>query len=147
MTISSLLGKADQFDAIFFPGGHGPMYDLAFDETSQQLIAEFWGKGKVVAAVCHGPAALVNVKLADKTPLLQGKTVTGFSNEEEDIVQLSGAMPFLLETRLNEASSGKFVKAEAPFAEKVVVDGRLVTGQNPASAKGVGQAIIKALAL
>ncbi|KAI1414210.1 DJ-1/PfpI family protein [Hypoxylon sp. FL1857] len=143
--LSSFLGKADKFDVIFFPGGHGPMYDLAGDAASQQLIAEFWEKGKIVAAVCHGSAALVNVKLLDGSLLLKGKTVTGFSNEEEDYAKLSQFMPFMLETKLDEASEGKFVKAEHQFGEKVAVDGRLITGQNPASAKGVAEAIIEAL--
>lgn len=144
-TLSSFLGKADQFDAIFFPGGHGPMYDLAIDPVSQQLVAEFWSKGRVVAALCHGPAALVNVKLPDGTFLLKGKAVTGFSNDEEDSAKLSEFMPFMLETKLQEASGGKYEKAAQLYAEKVVVDGKLITGQNPASARGVGEAITKAL--
>ncbi|KAF3062175.1 hypothetical protein GL218_03937 [Daldinia childiae] len=134
--ISSLLGQADHFDAIFFPGGHGPMYDLATNSASQQLIAEFWGKGKVVAAMCHGPAALVNVKLADGSFLLSGNRVTGFSNQEEEIAQLTSLMPFLLETELDKSSAGNFVKTNAPFAKKVVVEGRLITGQNLDSTRG-----------
>ncbi|KAK3954467.1 class I glutamine amidotransferase-like protein [Pseudoneurospora amorphoporcata] len=137
------------YSAIFFPGGHGPMFDLSVSPESQQLVREFWDAGKVVAAVCHGPAALVNVKLSDGSSLLQGRKVTGFTNEEEDQVGLSKVMPFLLEDKLKEAigTEGGFEKADAPWGEKVVVDagGRLITGQNPASAKGVGEAILRVI--
>jgi len=143
--LDSFVGKADEFDAVFVPGGHGPMFDLAVDSVSQKVIAEFASKGKIVSAVCHGPAAFVDVKLPGGEHLLQGKEVTGFSNLEEDQVQLSSAMPFLLETKLNEVSGGKFVKAAEPWGEKVVVDGKIITGQNPASAKAVGEAIVKAV--
>ncbi|KAK3329149.1 class I glutamine amidotransferase-like protein [Apodospora peruviana] len=143
--LSNYLGKADEFAAVFVPGGHGPMFDLAIDKTSQKVIAEFAEKGKVVSAVCHGPAALVGVELSGGEHLLKGKQVTGFSNAEEDQMKLSEAMPFMLETRLNEVSEGKFVKADEPWGVKVVVDGKVITGQNPASAKGVGEAIVKAV--
>ncbi|KAK3687709.1 DJ-1/PfpI family protein [Podospora appendiculata] len=144
--LSSFLGKADEFDALFYPGGHGPMFDLAVDADSQQLIAEFVAKGKVVSAVCHGPAVFVNVALPGTgEPLLKGKEVTGFSNVEEDQAQKTEYMPFLLEDRLNEVSGGKYVKAAEPWGVKVVVDGKLITGQNPASAHGVGEAIVKAV--
>lgn len=123
------------------------MYDLPTSPESQQLIREFWEAGKAVAAVCHGPAALVNVKLSDGSHLLKGRKVTGFTNVEEDQVGLTQVMPFLLEDSLKEAAGpeGAFVKADQPWGEKVVVeaDGRLITGQNPASAKGVGEAIVK----
>lgn len=142
--LASFLGKADQFDAIFYPGGHGPMFDLPVDADSQKLIAEFATKGKVVSAVCHGPAAFVNVKLPDGKHLLNGKTVTGFTNKEEEQVGLTKAVPFLLEDALRKVC-GNFVAADEPWAEKVVVDGKLITGQNPASAKGVGEAIVQAM--
>lgn len=131
---------ADTFDALFYPGGHGPMFDLANDTTSHKLIADFAAKGKVVAAVCHGPAAFVNVK-----GLLEGKEVTGFSNVEEDQVQLSSLMPFMLEDKLKEASGGKYVKAAEPWGEKVVVSGNIITGQNPSSAHKIGEEIVKAI--
>lgn len=122
------------------------MFDLATDATSQAVLAEFADKGKVVAAVCHGPAALVGVRLPSTGELLvRGRRVTGFTNAEEDQVGLSNVMPFLLETRLNEASGGKFVKSAEPWGVKVVEDGRLITGQNPASAKALGEALVKAL--
>ncbi|KAK3294330.1 class I glutamine amidotransferase-like protein [Chaetomium fimeti] len=138
----SFLGRADEFAALFFPGGHGPMFDLAVDPTSQALVQEFAAKGKVVAAVCHGPAALVGVE-----GLLEGKAVTGFTNAEEEAVGLDAAMPFALEDRLVEVvgKGGRFEKAAEKWGEKVVVDGKLITGQNPASAKGVGEAIVRAV--
>ncbi|KAH8900159.1 DJ-1/PfpI family protein [Thozetella sp. PMI_491] len=144
--LSSFLGRASEYEAVFYPGGHGPMWDLADDADSQQLINEFWAQGKVVSAVCHGPAVLVNVKLPGGESLIAGKGVTGFSNVEEEQVGLLQAMPFPLETRLNEVSGGRYVKADEPWGEKVVVDGKLITGQNPSSAKAIGEAIVKALA-
>jgi len=145
--LSSFLGHAGEFAAIFVVGGHGPMFDLAVDETSHKLIREFYESSKVVSAVCHGPAALVNVKLSDGSYLIAKQPVTGFSNVEEDQVGLTSAMPFKLEDKLNEASGGNFVKADQPWAEKVVValNGRLITGQNPASATGVGEALYKVI--
>lgn len=117
------------------------MFDLATDETSHKLINEFYTDNKIVSAVCHGPAALTHVKLASGGYLLDGQPVTGFSNTEEDTVQTSSAMPFMLEDALNKASGGKYVKASQDWNPKVVVarGGRLITGQNPASATGVGQ--------
>lgn len=138
-------GAADAYDALFYPGGHGPMFDLAGDATSLKLAADFASRGKVVAAVCHGPAALVNVTLADGTPLLAGREVTGFSNVEEDQVQLSALMPFMLEDKLAEVSGGKYIKAAEPWGEKVVVAGNVITGQNPSSAHKIGEEIIKAI--
>jgi len=144
----SFLGRADEFAAVFFPGGHGPMFDLAVDPTSQALVQEFAEKGKVVAAVCHGPAALVGVSAGPGGGyLLEGKAVTGFTNAEEEAVGLEAVVPFSLEDRLAEVvgKGGRFEKAAENWAEKVVVDGKLITGQNPASAKGVGEAIARAV--
>ena len=124
------------------------MFDLATDETSHQLINEFSAANKIVGAVCHGPAALALVKRGDGTGyLLDGQRVTGFSNVEEEQVGLTEAVPFLLEDALNKASGGRFEKAKEPWGEKVVVasGGRLITGQNPASATGVGRAIYDAI--
>ena len=125
------------------------MFDLVKDKTSIDLINAFTEAKKPVSAVCHGPAVFANVKSSGK-PLLSGATVTGFSNAEEDQVQLSSLMPFMLEDRLNEVSGGGYVKADQPWGEKVVVSktaggATLITGQNPASAAGVGQEILKAL--
>lgn len=143
--LSEFTNAAETYDALFVPGGHGPMFDLATDPTCQHIIASFAEKGKVVASVCHGPAAFVNVKLSDGTHLLKGKEVTGFSNAEEDQMDYSKFMPFMLETKLNEESGGKYVKAAEPWGEKVVVSGNVITGQNPASAHKIGEEVIQAL--
>ena len=121
------------------------MFDLATDEKSHQLIREFYEQGKVVSAVCHGPAALANAKLNDGSYLIKDQEVTGFTNTEEDQVGLSSAMPFMLETVL-ETNGGKFVKAD-PWAPKVAYGrgGKLITGQNLASAAPIGDAIWKAI--
>lgn len=127
------------------------MFDLATDKTSLEFIRAFVSAKKPVSAVCHGPAALVNAIDATGQPLLKGATVTGFSNVEEGQLGKAALMPFELETELNKASGGRYVKAEQPWGEKVVVSkaavtGALViTGQNPASATGVGREILKAL--
>lgn len=134
--LSSFRGHAEEFDAIYFVGGHGPMLDLATNQDSQALITEFYESGRIVSAVCHGPAALVNVQLSNGEWLLTGAEVTGFSNAEEDSIDYSKFMPFMLEDELNKKSGGRYVKAEQDWGEKVVVakDGRLITGQNPFSA-------------
>jgi len=123
------------------------MFDLATDSTSHQMIREFWEAGRIVSAVCHGPAALINAKLSDGSYLIANAPVTGFSNAEEDTVGLTSAMPFKLEDELNKNSGGKFEKASEQWGVKVVVakDGRLITGQNPASAGAVGEAIYEAI--
>jgi len=142
--LSSFLGRAKEFDAIFYVGGHGPMFDLATDSTSHKLINEFYAEKKIISAVCHGPAALAKVKLPSGF-LLAGQPVTGFSNSEENAVGLMEAMPFALEDEL-KAAGGKYEKT-ADWGAKVVVanGGKLITGQNPASATGVGEAILKAI--
>lgn len=144
--LETYLGRAKEFDALFYVGGVGPMWDLATDSDSHKLINEFHSANKVIAAVCHGPAALVNVKLADGSSFLNGKAVAGFSDAEEEVVGNTPPIPFSLEEKLKEASGGKYEKAE-PWAEKVVVSGggRLITGQNPGSAKGVGEKILAAI--
>ncbi|KAI0444667.1 DJ-1/PfpI family protein [Xylaria telfairii] len=144
--LASFRGRADEFAALFYPGGHGPMFDLVDDADSIAVIEEFASKGKVVAAVCHGPIVLVNAKRSDGKPLLAGRQATGFSNAEEDAVDMSKFMPFLLEDRI-KATGADYKKADQPWAELVVVQdgGKLITGQNPASAKGVGEAILKSI--
>ena len=134
--LSSFLGQARDFDAIFFVGRHGPMLDLATDEDCQALVAEFYESGRIVSAVCHGPAALVNVRLSDGKYLVAGAQVTGFSSSEEDSIGYSKFMSFVLEDELNKKSGGRLVKAEEDWGEKMVVakQGRLITGQNPFSA-------------
>ncbi|KAK4244485.1 class I glutamine amidotransferase-like protein [Corynascus novoguineensis] len=146
--LASFLDRAGEFDALFFPGGHGPMFDLARDPTSHAVVRQFAAAGKVIAAVCHGPAALANVRTdTGDEYLLRGKRVTGFTNAEEASVGLDAAMPFLLEDRLREVvgEQGAFEKADEMWGAKVVVDGKIVTGQNPASAAGVAQAIVDLL--
>lgn len=122
------------------------MFDLAFDEDSLALIRDFHAQGKVISAVCHGPAALVNAKTADGELIVKGKEVTGFDNAGEDMFKFTGELDFSLEDRLQELTGGKYVKsAEGPLGEKVVVDGKLITGQNPASSYGVANAVLAAL--
>ena len=126
------------------------MFDLAGSSASQEIIKEFYEASKVVSAVCHGPAALLNVKLSDGTYLIANQEVTGFSNAEEDAVGLSSAMQFMLETELKKrAGSDSLYEAAAEnWGPKVVVsgkDGRLITGQNPASASPIGDAVLKAI--
>jgi putative intracellular protease/amidase len=135
---------ARDYDAIFFPGGHGPMFDLATDDHSIALVREFAKLNKPVAAVCHGPAAFVKVTFDDGKHLLAGRTVTGFSNKEEEQLGYSKEMPFELETELAKVA-GKFVTASEPFGEKVVVDGNVITGQNPNSSRAIAEAVVKAL--
>ncbi|KAL9625586.1 MAG: hypothetical protein Q9160_000299 [Pyrenula sp. 1 TL-2023] len=147
--LSDFSGKAKDFAAIFYVGGHGPMFDLATDKTSIALIEEFVAAGKPVSAVCHGPAVFVNAKSSDGTPLLHGVEATGFTNAEEDSVGLSQYMPFMLETEMVGKGS-KFAKADEPWGECVKVGKTkagtpLITGQNPVSAGGVGKEILKAI--
>lgn len=141
-TIKEFRGRAAEFDAIFYPGGHGPMYDLVDDADSIALIEEFYRAGKVVSAVCHGTIALVNVKV-DGEHIIKGREITGFTNDEEDFIKLTSAMPLLVEDKVVEAG-GKFVKAGV-FGDKVAVDGQFVTGQNPVSANSFAKALVTAI--
>ena len=134
---------ADDFDAIFYPGGHGPMWDMPDNATSIALIEAFVKAGKPVGAVCHAPVALVNVRAQDGEYLVKSRRVTGFSNTEEEAVGLTAVVPFLLEDRLKERG-GIYSKA-ANWAPYVQVDGKLVTGQNPASSAPGAQALLKLL--
>jgi putative intracellular protease/amidase len=135
--------SADDFDAVFYPGGHGPMWDLSGDATSIALIEAFMKAGKPVAAVCHAPAVLVDVRDEQGTYLLKGRQVTGFSNAEEAAVGLTAVVPFLLEDRLKERG-GVYVKGN-DWAPNVQVDGKLVTGQNPASSGLAAEELLKLL--
>jgi len=125
---------------VFYPGGHGPMWDLANDKDTASKTAGFYDRGGLVAAVCHGPAALVPITLPNGNSILDGKVCTGFTNNEEDIVKLTEIVPFALETRMTELG-GKFKNVEA-WKPCVVVDGNLITGQNPASGAKIGDAIV-----
>jgi len=132
----------DDYDAVFFPGGLGPMVDLLDDPTVNQTIAHFADTNRIIGAVCHGPAALLNVTLADGSPLLHNKRVAAFTTAEE-IGHSEHDVPFMLDQKLE--SQGALHSAAPPFAPHVVVDGQLVTGQNPASAAGVAHAMIARL--
>jgi len=138
--------EASDYDAVFYVGGHGPMLDLSVDGDNAKLLEDFYKSNKIVAAVCHGPGALVKAKLDNGDSILKGKNVTGFSNVEEEQVGKVKDIPFLLETRLKELG-GKFTAAAEPWGTHVVVDngGKLITGQNPASAQLVGEKILEAL--
>ncbi len=132
--------RAEDFDALFYPGGHGPLWDLAEDATSIALIERFIALGKPVGAVCHAPGVLRHVKAADGTPLVHGKRVTGFSNSEEAAVELTDVVPFLVEDML-KAHGGVYGRA-ADWHSHVEVDGLLVTGQNPASSDASAEALL-----
>jgi putative intracellular protease/amidase len=135
--------KAEDFDAVFYPGGHGPLWDLANDETSIQLIETFHKQDKPVALVCHAPAALAKVKGTDGEPLVKGKKVTGFTNSEEEAVQLTDVVPFLVEDKLKELG-GNYSKA-GDWEDYVLKDGLLITGQNPASSESAAEELLKML--
>lgn len=135
--------KADDFDAVFFPGGHGPMGDLATDEDTARLVVEFFNQDKPIAAICHGPAALLTAAI-EAPELLQDKEVTAFSNTEEKMVGLRDNIPFSLEDRLKTLGAN-YSSATLPFTSKVKVSGKLVTGQNPASAEKAAKELIKIL--
>jgi len=131
---------SEDFDAVFYPGGHGPLWDLAEDKVSQQLIVDFYNNGKPVAFVCHAPGVLKDVKI-DGEYLVKGKNVTGFTNTEEEVVQLTNVVPFLVEDMLKK-NGGLYSKIEdwSPYA---IIDGKLVTGQNPASSEKVAEELLK----
>ncbi|KAK7696030.1 hypothetical protein QCA50_000671 [Cerrena zonata] len=131
------------YDAIFYVGGHGPVLDLATDPVNIALANEFFRAGKITSAVCHGPAALVGATDANGKSIFEGREATCFTNAEEEAVKAVETIPFLVESRIRELG-GKFVNADL-WAPKVVVADNLITGQNPASAGPVGQAILAAL--
>jgi len=135
--------SAADFDAVFYPGGHGPLWDLAEDPTSIALIEATLSAGKPVAAVCHAPGVLRHAKAADGRPLVQGKSVTGFTNTEEDAVELTTVVPFLVEEMLKK-NGGNYSKAN-DWQPHVVTDGLLITGQNPASSEPAAKALLKVL--
>lgn len=134
--------QATDYDAVFFPGGHGTMFDLPDNPHVQRLIRDTYQSGKPLAAVCHGPACLVNV-IVDNVSLIKGKKITAFTDSEETAVQLDKLMPFLLESRLRELGA-EFVPAD-DWMDNTVVDGNLITGQNPQSSGSAADATIKLL--
>ena len=133
-----------QFDAVFYPGGHGPLWDLAEDRNSKQIIETTLRAGKPVAAVCHAPAVFRHTLAEDGSPLVKGRRVTGFTNSEEAAVGLVDVVPFLVEDMLEERG-GNYSKG-GDFQPYVVRDGLLITGQNPASSEPAAEALLKALA-
>jgi putative intracellular protease/amidase len=135
--------NVQDFDTVFYPGGHGPLWDLAESPVSIRLIEAFDRAGKPVGLVCHAPGALRHVKAANGEPLIKGRRVTGFTNGEEAAVELTDVVPFLIEDEF-KALGGLYEKGP-DWAPHVVVDGRLVTGQNPASSEGVAQALLALL--
>jgi putative intracellular protease/amidase len=135
--------SAGDYDAVFYPGGHGPLWDLAEDRDSIALIEQLYAAGKPVAAVCHGPAVLRRAKGPGGAPLVKGKAVTGFANTEEAAAGLTNVVPFLVEDAL-KASGGKYSKA-ADWADHAVADGHLITGQNPASSESTARLLLNQL--
>ena len=135
--------SADDYDGIFYPGGHGPLWDLTNDADSINLIEHFWKSKKPVVAVCHAPAVLLNVKDDEGSLLVKGKNVTGFTNSEEAAVGLTEVVPFLLENELKH-NGGIYSKKE-DWASYVIKDGMLNTGQNPASSEAAAKALLKIL--
>ncbi|WP_028634302.1 type 1 glutamine amidotransferase domain-containing protein [Pseudomonas parafulva] len=132
------------FDAVFYPGGHGPLWDLAEDKHSITLLQAFYAANKPIAAVCHAPGVLKNVKAPDGHPAVKGKQVTGFTNSEEAAVGLTDVVPFLVEDML-KAKGGAYSKG-ADWSSHVVEDGHLITGQNPASSEAAAEALLARLA-
>lgn len=137
--------SADDFDAVYYPGGHGPLWDLAEDRFSIALIESMYAQGKPVSAVCHAPGVLRHAKAPDGSPLVQGKQVTGFSNTEEASAGLINVVPFLVEDELQK-NGGKYSKA-ADWQSYSVHDGNLITGQNPASSAVVAKTVLEQLLL
>lgn len=135
--------SAETFDAVFYPGGHGPLWDLAEDADSIKLIEILYAADKIVAAVCHAPGVLRHTKAANGSPLVKGKQVTGFTNTEEAAVQLTDVVPFLVEDVLGK-NGGIYSKA-ADWQPHVVTDGNLITGQNPASSEPAAHEVLRQL--
>jgi len=135
--------SADDFDAVFYPGGHGPLWDLTNDKDSIALIESFWDDKKPVVAVCHAPSVLLNVIDEEDLPLLKDRKVTGFTNTEEAAAGLTEIVPFLLEDELKRMG-GIYSKKE-DWASYVVTDGLLITGQNPASSKAAAEKLVELL--
>ncbi len=133
----------DEFDAVFYPGGHGPLWDLTTDKDSIGLIENFWDSKKPIAVVCHAPSVLLNAKDENGDFLIKGKKVTGFSNTEEKAVQLENIVPFMLEDELK--NKGGIYSKKEDWASYVVKDGLLITGQNPRSSEAVANELIQLL--
>lgn len=142
-TVALASVRAEDFDAVFYPGGHGPLWDLAEDAQSIALIEKTFAAGKPLALVCHAPGVLRHAKAPNGKPLVDGKKVTGFTNTEEEAVQLTKVVPFLVEDML-QANGGQYSKG-ADWAPYVLTDGNLITGQNPASSEQGAHAVLQQL--
>ncbi len=143
LKLSSVSGE--DYDAVFYPGGHGPLWDLSDDLNSIALIEAMYAAGKPVAAVCHAPGVFRNTKSPDGSPLVQGKSVTGFANTEEEAVGLTNIVPFLVEDELKK-NGGKYSKADN-WQSYTVSDRNLITGQNPASSEAGAKAVLQQLSI
>lgn len=132
--------QASDYDAVFYPGGHGPLWDLTCDPDSVSLIDDFFSQGKPVATVCHASGVLINVVGDDEEPIVKGKRVTGFSNSEEQAVGLSEVVPYLVEEELTNCG-GLYFKGD-DWSCYVEIDGQLITGQNPASSAATAEAVV-----
>jgi len=135
--------QAEDFDAVFFPGGHGPLWDLADDPDSRRLIEGFASADRPVAAVCHGPAVFRDAQGPDGQPLVAGRRVTGFANSEEEAAGLTDVVPFLVQDMLTE-KGGRYEKGE-DWSSFVLQDGKLITGQNPASSAEAAKRLLEVL--
>jgi putative intracellular protease/amidase len=138
----SEISPAD-YDALFYPGGHGPLWDLSEDKNSIALIEAMYAQGKPVSAVCHAPGVFRHAKTPDGAPLVQGKSVTGFSDSEEAAVGLTDVVPFLVEDELRK-NGGNYRKGD-DWQSYVIRDGNLITGQNPASSEGAAKVVLAQL--
>jgi len=136
--------KEADYDAIYYVGGHGPLFDLATDEINAKLVSDFWNNDKIVSAVCHGPAGLIGAKDKSGNSIFSGKKTTALSNEEEGLVGWTEFVPFLLEDKI-KSLGGQYEKSAEAFGIKVVVDGKLLTGQNPSSSKPLAETILQKL--
>lgn len=137
-------GDAGEFDAIFIPGGHGTMFDLATSQALKTLLSEFDAQDKIVAAVCHGPAAFVDaIRAGESSTLVEGRRITAFTDSEERAVKLDKLMPFLLASKLRE--QGATVIENSDWSDHVEIDGTWITGQNPQSSQSAARAVVSAL--
>ena len=145
LQLTQAVAKVDSedYNILYFPGGHGTMWDFPNNEHIAKLINGVYRNGGIVAAVCHGPAAFIGVKKDDGSYFVKGHRIAAFTNDEERVAEKAGVVPFLLHDKLKE--QGATLEPGANFKAQVVTDGRLVTGQNPASAKPLGEAILTAL--
>lgn len=143
-TMKVSAASVDDYDAIYLTGGHGVMFDFPRSEALEELVAKFFETGRVVSSVCHGAAGLLNVTLGNGEPLVKGRRVTGFSWREEELADRAQAVPYNVEEGLKKLGAD-YSTAAQPFASYVVEDGRLISGQNPSSARAVAEAVLKQL--